>query len=92
MIKFINRRRFQGYKIIEHIQIENTEFAIGYCRIEVFPYATFFRRKGKEYINPISFLTREEAERNLIERINKEINFYRPFKQLVANENTIGGK
>lgn len=94
MIRIEKTRKFKGYRVIEHIKISDTEFAIGYCRMEDYPYATFICRKDKGYIDKIPFLTLEEAQLNIVERMNKEINFYRPFRNLVKQDGTkvVGGK
>lgn len=94
MIRIERIRRYKGYRVIEHIHVGEIEFAIGYCKMEVFPYATFCCKNGKSYLDKISFATLDEAQRNLIERMNKEINFYRPFREIIAKDTpkVIGGK
>lgn len=86
MIRIEILKKYQGYRIIDCVRIFDVMYLIGYNKKDSKPYATFFSRNGKSYFWARYFESVEDAQKDIYERIERELKVLKPFRDKSKEE------
>lgn len=80
MIRIEVYKKYQGYHIIDCVHVCDVMYLIGYNRKDSKPFATYFSRNGKTYSRAKYFDSIEEAQKDIDNRIERELTVLKPFR------------